>query len=268
MQQFQLRKSYRPLPLPSGRWALAQRWNDLLFAHWPVPVAKVAALLPNWLEVDTFHGSAWLGAIPFQLDHLKIRGLPSLPAIPRFPDLCLCTYVRDKFTRTPGIYCFSRDASNWLAVLAARAFLNLPYHWSNMRMEQRADREFAFYSQRRFSNGEGVFNARYRGLGPASHIAENLPGTLEHFVTERSCLFSTDRAGRPVRSNLHYVPAPLEAAEADIERNNLAASIGLSLPKSTPILHYSRHLAVYLWPWEPVQTSQITRPATAAISPS
>lgn len=54
MQQFQLRTSHRPRPLPSGRWALTQRWNDLLFAHWPIPIAKMAALLPDWLEVDTF----------------------------------------------------------------------------------------------------------------------------------------------------------------------------------------------------------------------
>ena len=39
MQEFQLRTSHRPRPLPSGRWAMTQRWNDLLFAHWPIPVA-------------------------------------------------------------------------------------------------------------------------------------------------------------------------------------------------------------------------------------
>ena len=77
MQQFQLRTSHRPRPLPSGRWAMTQRWNDLLFAHWPIPVAQMAALLPDWLEVDTFQGSAWLGIVPFWLDRIKIRGVPS-----------------------------------------------------------------------------------------------------------------------------------------------------------------------------------------------
>src|ERR1700744_5244065 len=29
--------SHRPWPLPTARWSMTQRWNDLLFAHWPVP---------------------------------------------------------------------------------------------------------------------------------------------------------------------------------------------------------------------------------------
>jgi uncharacterized protein len=268
MQQFQLRTSHRPRPLPSGRWALTQRWNDLLFAHWPIPIAKMATLLPDWLEVDAFHGSAWLGVVPFWLDRIKIRGVPPLLGIRSFPDLNLRTYVRDQFTRTPGIYCFSLDASNLLAVLAARTFYHLPYYWSNMQLEQRSDREFAFCSQRRFSRRQVVFNARYRGLGPSRKLAENRSGTFEHFITERTCLFSSDRTGRPVRANLHYVPSPLEDAEAEIERNDLAASIGLTLPDTDPVLHYSRRLAVYVWPREFVRSALATRPVAAAVTPS
>jgi uncharacterized protein len=268
MQQFQLRTSHRPRPLPSGRWALTQRWNDLLFAHWPIPIAKMAALLPDWLEVDTFQGSAWLGVVPFWLDRIKVRGMPTVLGLRSFPDLNLRTYVRDQFTGTPGIYCFSLDAGNLMAVLAARTFYHLPYYWSNMQFEQRSEREFAFYSRRRFSNREVVFNARYRGLGPSRRLAENRSGTLENFVTERNCLFSADRTGRPVRANLHYVPWPLEDAEAEIERNDLAASIGLTLPKSEPVLHYSRRLAVYVWPREFVRSALVGQPVTAAVSPS
>jgi uncharacterized protein YqjF (DUF2071 family) len=228
----------------------------------------MAALLPEWLEVDTFQGTAWLGVVPFWLDRIKLRALPQVPGIRSFPDLNLRTYVRDKFTHSPGIFCFSFDASNLLAVLAASAFYNLPYHWSNMRLEQRSDREFAFYSRRILWNHEVVFNARYRGLGPSSRLAEHRSGTLEYFVTERNCLFSTDRTGQPVRSNLHYVPWPLEEAEAEIERNDLAASIGLTLPGTDPILHYSRRLAVYIWPREIVRTSLAPRRVTIAVTPS
>ena len=85
---------------------MTQRWNDLLFAHWPIPVAQMAALLPDWLEVDTFQGSAWLGVVPFWLDRIKIRGVPPIPGARSFPDLNLRTYVRDQFTGTPGVYCF------------------------------------------------------------------------------------------------------------------------------------------------------------------
>ena len=268
MQEYQLRASHRPRPLPSGRWAMTQRWNDLLFAHWPIPVAQMAALLPNWLEVDTYQGSAWLGVVPFWLDRIKIRGVPPIPGARSFPDLNLRTYVRDQFTGTPGVYCFSLDASNLLAVAVARSYYHLPYYWSEMRLEQRSEREFAFYSRRRFSNRQVIFNARYRGLGPNARLAEHRGGTFEYFVTERSCLYSANRAGQPIRANLHYVSWPLEEAEAEIERNDLATSIGLNLPKLEPVLHYSRRLAVYVWPRELVRPVLAGRPVTVAVSPS
>ena len=63
----------------SGRWLMTQRWNDLLFAHWPVAAPQIAALLPEGLEADTFQGSAWLGVVPFWLDRIKIRGMPPIP---------------------------------------------------------------------------------------------------------------------------------------------------------------------------------------------
>ncbi|MDR3739293.1 MAG: DUF2071 domain-containing protein [Terracidiphilus sp.] len=268
MQKFHIRTSQRPRPLPSGRWAMTQRWNDLLFAHWPIPAAKMTALLPDWLEVDTCQGSAWLGIVPFWLDRLKIRGVPSIPGTRSFPDLNLRTYVRDQFTGTPGIFCFSLDASNLLAVAIGRSYYHLPYHWSEMRLDQRSEREFAFYSRRRFSSRQIMFKARYRGLGPSSKLAEHSSGTLEYFLTERSCLFSTNSAGQPIRANLHYVPWPLEEAEAEIERNDLATSIGLTLPNIDPVLHYSRRQAVYIWPRELAHPALAPRPVTVAVSPS
>ena len=267
MKEYLVRTSHRPRPLPPGRWAMTQRWNDLLFAHWPVPAASIAALLPEGLEVDTFEGSAWLGIVPFWLDRIKIRGVPPIPGARQFPDLNLRTYVRDQDTKTQGVYCFSLDASNLLAVAAARAFYYLPYHWAEMRLEQKSEREFSFYSRRRFARPQVVFKARYRGLGPTRKLAENRMGTLEYFFTERSCLFSRNRAGQAIRTNLHNVPWPLEEAEAEIECNDLASAIGIRLPDRAPVLHYSRRLAVYIWPAERVRPALATGPVTVAVTP-
>ncbi len=268
MQQYQLRTSHRPRPLPAGRWAVNQRWNDLLLAHWPLSPALIAARLPEWLEVDTWQGKAWLGVVPFWLDRIRIRGVPPIPgARGGFPDLNLRTYVRDRFTGTPGVYCFSLDASNLLAVGVARTFYHLPYHWAEMRIEQRSEREFAFYSRRRLAASPVVFKARYRGLGPTRKTAETGTGSLECFLTERNCLYSSNRAGQPIRASLHYVPSGLEDAEAEIERNDLAASIGLELPAMEPVLHYSRRLAVYVWPAELLRPALAARPVTAVATP-
>ena len=74
---------------------------------------------------------------------------------------------------------------------------------------------------------------------------------------ERYCLFSQQprRAADPRQPA--PCPWPLEEAEAEIERNDLAASIGIQLPDQEPVLHYSRRLAVYIWP------AELVRPALA-----
>ncbi len=268
MREYLVRTSHKPRPLPAGRWAMTQRWNDLLFAHWPIATSGIQALLPDWLEADSFQGSAWLGAVPFWLDRIKIRGIPAIPGARNFPDLNLRTYVRDRITGTPGFYCFSVDSSNLLAVAAARAVYHLPYFMAEMHLEPRSDREFAFYSRRRFAKNQIVFNARYRGLGPTRKTVEVLPGSFEYFFTERPCVFSTNRAGQPIRANLHHVPWPLEDAEAEIERNDLAAAVGIVLPATEPVLHYSRRLAVYVWPAELVRPALAARPVTVAATPT
>lgn len=250
-----------------GRWAISQRWNDLLFVHWPLSPSLLTPLLPEWLEVDTYQGKGWLGAVPFWLDRVKIRNVPSVPGVRGFPDLNLRTYVRDLMTGAPGIYSFSMDASNLLAVGVARALYHLPYHWAEMRLEERMGREFVFFSRRRMAPREVIFKARYRGLGPTFRTAEMRSGSFEFFITERSCLFSPNDAGEPSRASLHHISWPLEEADAEIERNDLPASIGLELPPSEPVLHFSRRMAVYIWPPELVRPVLARRPVTAVATP-
>lgn len=266
MREYMMRTSQRPRPLPTGHWAMTQRWNDLLMAHWPVSAAAVSALLPDGVQVDTFHGSAWLGVTPCWMDRIRLRNLFPLPGARSFPDLTLRTYVRDQRTGTPGIYLFSKDANNLLAVLMGRGFCSFPIHWAEMRLTQRSRREFEFYSRRRFSSQPVIFKARYRGLGPSSRLAEMRSGTLENFLTERYCLFLRNRAGQALRANIHHIPWPLEQAEAVIEQNDLAASIGIQLSDEEPVLHYMRRLALYIWPTELVRPVLAARPVTVAVT--
>jgi len=202
------------------------------------------------------------------MDRIKVRGVPTIPGARAFPELNLRTYVRDPRTGTPGVYFFSLDAGNLLAVACARACFRLPYYWSEMRLEQRSEREFSFYSRRRLTTPPVLFKARYRGLGPTRRLAENRAGTLEYFLTERYCLYTRGRDGEPLRADIHHVPWPLEEAEAEIEQNDLAAAIGISLPDQPPILHYSRRLAVYVWPLERLRGARNPQRVPAAAVPS
>ena len=256
---------HRPWPLPSGQWVMTQRWNDLLFAHWPMPSGEIGARLPDGLEPDTFQGRAWVGVVPFSMDMIQMRGLPVIPGARRTPELNLRTYVRDRNTGTPGVYFFSLDAANPLAVLVARTFFHLPYFWAQMRVEPHGDREIEFHSRRLVSRKPVKFSARYRGLGPSRQMLQSRVGTIESFLTERYCLFTKDGAGRLLRADIHHVPWTLEEAEADIEQNDLASHIGLELPRTKPLLHYSRQLAVYIWAAERV-TPGVVRAGAAVAS--
>jgi len=250
MREFKLRTSQRPRPLPTGRWSISQRWNDLLYAHWRVPAAAVAPFLPDGLQPDTFQGSAWIGILPLWMDRFNFRGVPSIPGVRNFPELDLRTYVHDQQTNTPGIYNLSVDIGRLLATAAVRFILCSPCNWAEMRLNQRTEREFSFYSRRLFVSHPVIFSARYRGLGATRRLAEIRSGSLEYFFTERYCLFTRNHAGQVVRSNIHAVASPLEDAEAEIERNDLPAALGIQIAEQDPVLHYSRRLAVYIWPAE------------------
>ncbi|HTD54139.1 MAG TPA: DUF2071 domain-containing protein, partial [Silvibacterium sp.] len=117
--------SHRPWPLPNAQWIMIQRWNDLLFAHWPVPPAQIAPLLPANLTLDTFDGAAWVGIVPFWMDQIRMHRWPEIPGANRFPELNLRTYVREAHSNLAGVYFFSLDAANPLAVAGARLFFKL-----------------------------------------------------------------------------------------------------------------------------------------------
>ncbi|MHB1022033.1 MAG: YqjF family protein [Acidobacteriaceae bacterium] len=263
---------HRPWPLPTTGWSMTQRWNDLLFAHWPVPAAELAYLLPPGLEVDTFDGWAWVGVVPFWMDRVRFRGLPTLPGTSRFAELNLRTYVRSQTTRVPGVYFFSLDAANPLAVAMARLRFHLPYYWARMHCEEKPDGFLHYESERLLTAKPVRFRARYRGLGRFAGGASNVrkvnfqngsatatltlphsqPGSIEHFLTERYCLFTSYGRNHLRIGNIHHAPWPLEEAEGEIELNELAEPHGIRLPDRPPLLHYARELAVYVWNLEPV----------------
>lgn len=232
--------AHRPWPLPADPWIMFQSWQDLLFAHWAVPAAELRPLVPPQLTLEEFDGSAWIGLTPFRLAELHPRLLPPLPGISDFPEMNLRTYVRvgDK----PGIFFFSLDAASCLAVLAARTFYRLPYFCASMRITPR-DGWFEYQSRRR-EDGDAAFAGRYRPAGP---LFQAMPGSLEHFLTERYGLYVVLRDGKVLRGDIHHRPWPLQRAEAEIGRNTVAAAHGITLPDERPLLHFSARQDTLVW---------------------
>ena len=235
--------AHRPWPLPDGPWFMTQSWHDLLFAHWPVDARALQETLPAGLPLDTYEGRAWLGIVPFHMTNVAPRGVPSVPFVSAFPELNVRTYVT--LHGKPGVYFFSLDAGSALAVAAARTLFHLPYYAATMRVEER-EGGIAFHSARETRmEGAAEFAATYRPIGP---VQRPVPGTLEHFLTERYCLYTLDAAFRAKRLEIHHAPWPLQAAEARITANTMAAAAGIRLPSTAPLLHFSRRQDMVAWP--------------------
>lgn len=230
---------HRPWPLPDRRWSWRQSWVDLLFAHWPVPASDLARLVPPELTLQEWDGSAWIGVVPFRMIGVARRPLPPIPGLSAFPELNLRTYVERH--GKAGVWFFSLDAGNRLAVHVGRTLFHLPYHHASFEVSGTA--EWIGYAARR-TGSDVRFRASY---GPRGEPYRASVGTLEHWLTERYCLFARSPSGRILRTDIHHGPWPLQPAEAEIAENGLAAVHGIRIPSRSPLVHFSRRLDVAIW---------------------
>jgi uncharacterized protein YqjF (DUF2071 family) len=240
------RIDHRPWPLPAGPWQWRQSWRDLLFAHWPVPARSLAQLVPPEVAIQEFDGTSWVGLVPFRMAGVMRRPLPDLPWISAFPEVNLRLYV--EVGGKPGVWFVSLDAANPLAVWAARRFFHLPYFRAAMSV--RNDGERVLYDSVRRGSPERI--ALRAAYGPTSEVFESRPGTIEHFLTERYCLYTQAPGGALLRAEVHHAPWPLQTAAAEIEENTIAARQGIELHGPPVLLHFSRRLDVVVWPLERV----------------
>jgi uncharacterized protein YqjF (DUF2071 family) len=233
----------RPWPLPKGPWVMRQTWDRLLFAHWPVPHETLRPLVPAALELDRYEGEAWLGVVPFLMRAVRPRALPAVPWLSAFPELNVRAYVT--VGGKGGVYFFSLDAGNPLAVEIARRWFHLPYFRARFSVGQ-TDARTSYCSTRTHSGAPPAeLDVSY---GPTGPIYASTPGSLDAFLTERYCLYTTDGSGRLLRAEIHHQQWPLQPAEAEFRRNTMARAAGLTLLDVPPLLHYARHLETLTWP--------------------
>jgi uncharacterized protein YqjF (DUF2071 family) len=222
---------------------MRQTWSDLLFAHWPVAPDVIRPHVPPVLAIDTFDDQAWLGVVPFRMSGIRPRPLPEVPWLSRTDEINLRTYavVEGK----PGVFFFSLDAGSPLAVLLARRFFHLPYFHAKITIRYHGDT--VDYASQRIPRGDspGAFAANYRPIGP---VFEAALGSLDRWLTERYCLYSTDRRGRLFRGDIHHSVWPLQPAAAEIRCNTLAQGFGLAVPDVPPVLHFAARQDVLVWP--------------------
>jgi uncharacterized protein len=239
-------RAHRPWPLPGRSWVMAQTWTDLLFAHWSVAPDILRAVLPPQLPLDTFDGRAWIAVTPFGVRNLRLRPAPPVPVLSAFPEINVRTYVTVE--GKPGIFFFSLDAGSSLAVAAARHAYRLPYFRARMSIVHDAV-DIRFTSRRigHEAPARADFRGRYAPVGETFHAQS---GSLEHWLTERYCLYTFDDQRRLQRADIHHPPWTLQRAEADIDINTMTAEIAVDLSEQ-PLLHYARRQDVVFWTLRP-----------------
>jgi uncharacterized protein len=232
----------RPYPLPQTPWITHQAWHELLFAHWPIAQAILRPLIPTCLEIDSFERTCWIGIVPFHMSNVRPRACPPLPGLSTFPELNVRTYVIKN--GIPGVYFFSLDADNPVAVALARSLFHLPYF--NARMSSTRLGDTIHYSSYRTHRdaAEADYQAHYRPIAPVV-IASS--GSLEAWLTERYALYTT-AGSRLYRGDIHHAPWPLQIAEMEPIRDTMLSPHGIVLPQTRPLLHYAQRQDVLIWP--------------------
>lgn len=241
------RVEHRPWKAPERPWSWRQSWLDLLFVHWPVPKAALRAFVPEELEIQEFEGTSYVGVVPFRMEGVMRRHLPDVPGLSAFPELNVRLYVEAE--GKPGVWFLSLDATNALAIWAARRFFHLPYYRADMALAMSGDK-VDYVSERRRSVLR--FVGSYR---PVGEVFESKPGTLEHFLTERYCLYAKAPDGRLLRNEVHHVPWPLQPAEAEIVQNTMLAPYGIDTESTRPVLHFARRIDVVVWSADEVRSA-------------
>jgi len=102
----------------------------------------------------------------------------------------------------------------------------------------------AYSSERHDRRGSGErLEASYQPLGERFHAQ---PGTLEHFLTERYCLYAERGDRTLLRGEIHHAPWSLQAACAEFVDNGMTRGLGVAL-EGAPLLHFSKLQEVVVW---------------------
>ncbi len=211
---------------------MTQVWRDVTFAHWPVAVDAVEAILPPGLEVDTFDGQAWVSLVGFEMDSLRLRAMPAIPTTNRFLEFNVRTYVVGP--DGPGVWFCSLDVAHWLPALVARIGFALPYDKGAVDVIHDRSRIVWTVDRTWPETAQG-------SLAVSIDAAETQPvddDPLARFLTSRWRLYATTRSGRLVTAPVDHEPWPLTSARFIGADTGLAEVAGFEVV-GDPLVHHA-----------------------------
>jgi uncharacterized protein YqjF (DUF2071 family) len=221
------------------RWpVMLQDWNSLTFLHWPYQPEALQQFLPDGLVIDVFDDAAWLGLTLFHVTDLRPLGLPAMPWLSGFPETNVRTYVRGPGGQR-GVWFFTLEAANPLAVLGARLLYGLPYRRAAMSIDTTED--IVEYRSERRDSADTYSRIMIR-TGPP------LPTSpLAAFLTARFRLYTTIR-GKLAFADVEHEPWPLRDAEVLRLDETLIRACGAQGRAVQPLAHFSPGVHVRVGP--------------------
>lgn len=234
--------SHRPWPLPSRKWLMRQSWRNLLFIHWPLSTETLRQYVPSSLQIDTFDGQAWLSIVVLEMEGIYLRGMPFRLLLPTFPVINLRTYVLHR--NQPGVYFLSLDTEDWISYTCVKRWYHLPYYAAEISFQKKGQ-TFHFDSVRKRKIETPITcRGTYR---PFPEISFPEKGTLEHWLTERYCLFSLNKRNNLYCGDIHHRPWPVQKVKAVLHKNTLLSPFHIDLSEIRPIVHFSKGIDSLIW---------------------
>ena len=222
---------------------MAQKWENLLFLHWPVSKESLESTIPEDLEVDLFEGEAWLSVVGFRLSELRIKPFVQIPW-KDFSELNLRTYVRDQAGRR-GVWFYSLDSSDLLAVVGARLLYGLNYRYASIDHNQKND--FIEYTSETKSKRGGI-KGSISSSSPAMKMVGEMAkaGTLNYFLLERYRFWSKQTyRGKLSSAQVRHRPYDAVCLDQADYQGELFSCQGFAEPNEDPrLIHYCQGFKV------------------------
>jgi uncharacterized protein YqjF (DUF2071 family) len=219
------------------RLRFGQTYEHLLLVHWPVPIDRLAPLVPAPLAVATFEGQAYVGHDVYIGTNPRLGDLPPIPGVPPRPIVTLRTIVDLAGTR--GIFLLSLDAP-------APLMTGIEHHILHLRSYEAAvditpDQGGITAVARRLENGAKLA-VRYRPAGPPG---APVPGSRDEFLLGGDRLFTSDGAGATRAIDVRHGPWSLAPAEVTFDVDTIAGGLGLPGPEAGVVGVYQRSQDAY-----------------------
>lgn len=194
-----------------------QRWSNLAFLHWRVDPDRLQSLIPPELTIETYDGAAWLAFVPFSMERIRPWwGIP-VPGISWFAETNVRTYVRHENGQT-GVWFFSLEANQRLAVWIARTFWHLNYQSAVIKFQCDGKRMLASGHRRQTPESAYELDLSIHSTNPPVTADSD---SLEHFLLERYHLFAQHPDGRYLCGRVHHEPYTFQTAEISTLSNSL-----------------------------------------------